>query len=184
MPFKRLLILILALMLPLCAYAEEENPLTFNQSTIAHVVCPEGYAVQADEAISGTDPEYYLMPTDAESPVRFLYYTTGSGDSQALAEAAQQNFMVFYDEFASDEIGEITLAGRTCLCLSYTCTYPAEDGTTPVYEQSAICYFPVQDDTFVACILSLSFDSADDYLSEEEFGESLELMASAVEWME
>lgn len=192
MRIQRLLILILALSLPLSALAEEQCPLIVNLGssespdlrTVAQVVSPEGYAPLEDASPTGSEPEYYLVPNDAESPVRFLYYTTGCGDSRALAEAARENYALFYDEFDSGEIAEITLSGRACLCLAYTCAYPGRDGATPVYEQSAICYFPAGENAFVACILSLSFDSPDDYLSEAAFAESLEQMASAVQWME
>lgn len=134
---------------------------------VARVVQPEGYALSEDSDVDGEEPEYYFEPESDESPVRFLYYTTGYGDSQSVAEAAIAAYTTFYDEFASSEVAERTLADRTFLCFDYTAAYPNAEETAMVYEQSAVCYFPVGGDAFVVCIVSLSFDGADAYLDAE-----------------
>lgn len=134
---------------------------------VARVVQPEGYALSEDSDVDGEEPEYYFEPESDESPVRFLYYTTGYGDSQSVAEAAIAAYMTFYDEFASSEVAERTLADRTFLCFDYTAAYPNAEETAMVYEQSAVCYFPVGGDAFVVCIVSLAFDDADAYLDAE-----------------
>ena len=134
---------------------------------VARVVQPEGYALSEDSDVDGEEPEYYFEPESDESPVRFLYYTTGYGDSQSVAEAAIAAYTTFYDEFASSEVAERTLADRTFLSFDYTAAYPNAEETAMVYEQSAVCYFPVGGDAFVVCIVSLSFDGADAYLDAE-----------------
>lgn len=134
---------------------------------VARVVQPEGYALSEDSDVDGEEPEYYFEPESDESPVRFLYYTTGYGDSQSVAEAAIAAYTTFYDEFASSEVAERTLADRTFLCFDYTAAYPNAEETAMVYEQSAVCYFPVGGDAFVVCIVSLSFDGSDAYLDAE-----------------
>ncbi len=140
---------------------------------VARVVQPEGYTLSEDYALSEEsdvddgEPEYYFEPESDESPVRFLYYTTGYGDSQSFAEAAIAAYTTFYDEFASSEVAERTLADRTFLSFDYTAAYPNAEETAMVYEQSAVCYFPVGGDAFVVCIVSLSFDGADAYLDAE-----------------
>ena len=134
---------------------------------VARVVQPEGYALSEDSDVDGEEPEYYFEPESDESPVRFLYYTTGYGDSQSVAEAAIAAYTTFYDEFASSEVAERTLADRTFLSFDYTAAYPNAEETAMVYEQSAVCYFPVGEDAFVVCVVSLSFDGADAYLDAE-----------------
>ncbi|HIQ71484.1 MAG TPA: hypothetical protein IAB73_04655 [Candidatus Onthenecus intestinigallinarum] len=134
---------------------------------VARVVQPEGYALSEDSDVDGEEPEYYFEPESDESPVRFLYYTTGYGDSQSVAEAAIAAYTTFYDEFASSEVAERTLADRTFLSFDYTAAYPNAEETAMVYEQSAVCYFPVGGDAFVVCIVSLSFDGSDAYLDAE-----------------
>lgn len=134
---------------------------------VARVVQPEGYALSENSDVDGEEPEYYFEPESDESPVRFLYYTTGYGDSQSVAEAAIAAYTTFYDEFASSEVAERTLADRTFLCFDYTAAYPNAEETAMVYEQSAVCYFPVGGDAFVVCIVSLSFDGSDAYLDAE-----------------
>lgn len=134
---------------------------------VARVVQPEGYALSEDSDVDGEEPEYYFEPESDESPVRFLYYTTGYGDSQSVAEAAIAAYTTFYDEFASSEVAERTLADRTFLSFDYTAAYLNAEGTAMVYEQSAVCYFPVGGDAFVVCIVSLAFDDADAYLDVE-----------------
>lgn len=134
---------------------------------VARVVQPEGYALSEDSDVDGEEPEYYFEPESDESPVRFLYYTTGYGDSQSVAEAAIAAYTTFYDEFASSEVAERTLADRTFLSFDYTAAYPNAEETAMVYEQSAVCYFPVGEDAFAVCIVSLSFDGADAYLDAE-----------------
>ena len=113
---------------------------------VARVVQPEGYALSEDSDVDGEEPEYYFEPESDESPVRFLYYTTGYGDSQSVAEAAIAAYTTFYDEFASSEVAERTLADRTFLSFDYTAAYPNAEETAMVYEQSAVCYFPVGGD--------------------------------------
>lgn len=134
---------------------------------VARVVQPEDYALSEDSDVDGEEPEYYFEPESDESPVRFLYYTTGYGDSQSVAEAAIAAYTTFYDEFASSEVAERTLADRTFLSFDYTAAYPNAEETAMVYEQSAVCYFPVGGDAFVVCVVSLSFDGADAYLDAE-----------------
>ena len=134
---------------------------------VARVVQPEGYALSEDSDVDGEEPEYYFEPESDESPVRFLYYTTGYGDSQSVAEAAIASHAMFYDEFASSEVAERTLADRTFLSFDYTVAYPNAEETAMVYEQSAVCYFPVGGDAFVVCVVSLSFDGSDAYLDAE-----------------
>lgn len=134
---------------------------------VARVVQPEGYALSEDSDVDGEEPEYYFEPESDESPVRFLYYTTGYGDSQSVAEAAIAAYTTFYDEFASSEVAERTLADRTFLCFDYTAAYLNAEGTAMVYEQSAVCYFPVGEDAFAVCIVSLAFDDADAYLDKD-----------------
>lgn len=134
---------------------------------VARVVQPEGYALSEDSDVDGEEPEYYFEPESDESPVRFLYYTTGYGDSKSVAEAAIAAYTTFYDEFASSEVAERTLADRTFLSFDYTAAYPNAEETAMVYEQSAVCYFPVGGDAFVVCIVSLSFDGSDAYLDAE-----------------
>lgn len=134
---------------------------------VARVVQPEGYALSEDSDVDGEEPEYYFEPESDESPVRFLYYTTGYGDSQSVAEAAIAAYTTFYDEFASSEVAERTLADRTFLSFDYTAAYPNAEETAMVYEQSAVCYFPVGGDAFVVCVVSLSFDGSDAYLDAE-----------------
>ncbi len=134
---------------------------------VARVVQPEGYTLSEDSDVDGEEPEYYFEPESDESPVRFLYYTTGYGDSKSVAEAAIAAYTTFYDEFASSEVAERTLADRTFLCFDYTAAYLNAEGTAMVYEQSAVCYFPVGGDAFVVCVVSLSFDGSDAYLDAE-----------------
>lgn len=134
---------------------------------VARVVQPEGYALSEDSDVDGEEPEYYFEPESDESPVRFLYYTTGYGDSQSVAEAAIAAYTTFYDEFASSEVAERTFADRTFLSFDYTAAYPNAEETAMVYEQSAVCYFPVGGDAFVVCVVSLSFDGSDAYLDAE-----------------
>lgn len=134
---------------------------------VARVVQPEGYALSEDSDVDGEEPEYYFEPESDESPVRFLYYTTGYGDSKSVAEAAIAAYTTFYDEFASSEVAERTLADRTFLCFDYTAAYLNAEGTAMVYEQSAVCYFPVGEDAFAVCIVSLAFDDADAYLDKD-----------------
>ena len=134
---------------------------------VARVVQPEGYTLSEDSDVDGEEPEYYFEPESDESSVRFLYYTTGYGDSKSVAEAAIAAYTTFYDEFASSEVAERTLADRTFLCFDYTAAYLNAEGTAMVYEQSAVCYFPVGEDAFAVCIVSLAFDDADAYLDKD-----------------
>lgn len=162
--------------------ANVTGPMAPEYATVAEVVAPEGYALL--EGISpnfaGAEPEYYFAPEDTGSPVRFLYYTTGYGDSRKLAENAIERYHTFYEVFEAGEIVNVNLAGKNCLSVTYTCSYPDQDGVTPVYEQSALCYFPVQESVFIACIASLSFDSAEEYLDAEAMNALLEQAAAAI----
>lgn len=190
---KRMLSILLALCLFACTAlaATGANPLIANLSgpaapeyqTVAEVAAPEGYALL--EGISpnfaGAEPEYYFAPEDAQSPVRFLYYTTGYGNSYTLAKNAVERYHTFYEVFEAGSIVTNTLADKECLSVVYTCSYAGQDGVTPVYEQSALCYFPVQDGVFIACIASLEFDSAEEYLGAEEMNAILEQAAAAIE---
>ena len=48
------------------------------------------------------------------------------------------------------------------------------------YEQSLIGYFPITDDCFAACIISLYADGAESYAAEEELTAYLETAAAAL----
>lgn len=190
---KRMVSILLVLCLMFCtASAEQSNyPLIANvagpeapeYAAVAEVIVPEGYA--SLDGISpnytGTEPEYYFIPEDADSPVRFLYYTTGSGNSRILAENAIERYYSFYDVFEAGEVTSTLLAGKECINVTYTCSYPGQDGVTPVYEQSSLCYFPITDHAFIACIVSLAVDSAEEYLDAEAMNALLEQAAAAIE---
>jgi len=188
------LMLVICMLLPAALAEAVQYPLLVKDAdaqavsyhTVAYIAETEGYALM--DGISpnsnGPEPEYYFAPADAESPVRFIYYTTGYGDCSALAEAAVKSYGAFYDDFAAGEITETTIAGKPCLTFSYTCSYRAQNGYTPVYEQSALCYFPVSEGTFIACILSLSFDSAEEYLDAEALNALVEQAAAAIQMAE
>ena len=168
-----LLILLLACVLPAsCALAESAYPLTADMTayggavgqTVASVQAPEGYALQESAPSGGADPEYYFVPVDPDRPVRFLYYTAGSGDPDTLASAALDSYAMFYDEFDYHAPVAETLAGLDTLRFDYTCAYPDRDGSAMVYEQTCVCYVTIREDRFVACICSLAFDDPAAYL--------------------
>lgn len=134
--------------------------------TVATVQPPEGFALQAPADPAAEEPEYYFVPTDEASPVRFYYYTAGQGQPEALAKAALESYAMFYEDFHAGDITDAPLDGRDCLRFSYSCAYPGRDGATPVYEQTAVCYLPLREDRFVAVIASLAFGSAKDRLTD------------------
>ena len=148
---------------------------------VAEVAVPEGFACPDGETAAGETPEYYLLPTDAGSDVRFLYYTTGRGDSRRLAEAALTSYSMLYDEFTAGEIQDGDFNGRSCLRFDYTCAYPNRAGDALVYEQTAVAYIPLDSDEFIACIVSLAFDDAKGYLSAEAMQERLASAMDAIE---
>lgn len=150
---------------------------------VAEISGLEGYSLL--EGITpnstGIEPELYYAPDDAENPVRFLYYTTGYGAPRTLANIAVRSYQNFYDQFTASEIIETTIGEKDCLTFSYTAEYPDVNETSTVYEQSAVCYFPANEDCFVACIISLAFDSSDEFLSAEELSEYTALAGNALQ---
>ena len=185
------LLLVLCMLLPAALAEAGAYPLLVKDAdakavsyhTVAYVSEIEGYALMGGITpnSNGPEPEYYFAPADAESPVRFIYYTTGYGDCSALAESAIKSYGAFYEEFTAGEITEGVIAEKDCLSFSYTCSYRGQNGYTPVYEQSALCYFPVGEGTFIACILSLGFDSAEEYLDAEALNALVEQAAAAIQ---
>ena len=153
-------------------------------SAVAEVTVPDGFACSSGDSSVGETPEYYLLPSDAGSDVRFLYYTTGRGDPQTLAEAALASYSMLYDEFSAGEIHHEETEGLTTLYFDYTCAYPTRTGDALIYEQTAIAYIPLGSDTFIACIASLAFDNSDDYLSTEAMREFLMFAMNAIELSE
>ena len=151
---------------------------------VAGVAVPEGFSCLSEESVAGETPEYYLVPTEAESNVRFLYYTTGRGDPQTLAKAALSSYGMLYDEFSAGEIRQEAFAERDCLYFDYTCAYPTRTGDAMVYEQTAVAYIPVDGDAFIACIASLAFDDPEDYFSGEEMHAFLMFAMQAIELCE
>ena len=147
---------------------------------IAEIQIPDGFVLA--DGVTGLNPELYYAPEDEESPLRFVYYTTGNGDCLALAHAAAENYSAFYDEFEPGEIEENSLGDRYCVQFAYTCAYPGPDGTSIVYEQTLLCYFPLEGDAFVAMILSQAFDAAEEYLSRDDLLTQSELFTSAIVW--
>lgn len=185
---KRILIcalaLLLAALLPACAASAAGSPLLAERdgalTEIAAVSPPAGYAEAPELAAPGDTPEYYFIPTE-KSPVRFLYYTTGSGDPAALAAAALESYAAFYEEFRPAAVREDRLAGRDCLRFDYTCAYPDADGKALVREQTAVAYVPLEGDAFIACIASLAFDEPDGFLTDDALTALLETALGAIE---
>ena len=136
-------------------------------ATVATIAAPEGFVSSPELSTTSDGTEYYFVPSDASSPVRFLYYTAGSGNPRALAEAALDSYGVFYDEFQAGGIREEELASQRCLRFDYTCAYPDRTGDHTVYEQTAVGYIFLDGGEFIACIVSLAFDDPSDYLAEE-----------------
>lgn len=188
------LLLIVFLVFSSMAYAEESSDghwLIANLSgeeadyqQVAEIICPEGFTPV--EGISangeGPEPELYFAPEDPESPVRFFYYTTGYGDCRSLAETALESYAYFYDDFIPSEIEETTVGDLACLRFSYTAAYPGEDESVLAYEQSAVCYFPIQENCFAACIVSLSFDSSEAFLDTEALQLLVDQACAALRW--
>ena len=160
-------------------YADDTPP-----RAVAEVAVPEGFACLPEEPPAGETPEYYFLPTDTDSHVRFLYYTTGRGDARRLAEAALSSYRMLYDEFDTGEIRSEDFAGRACLYFDYTCAYPSRAGDTFVYEQTAVAYIPLNSDEFIACIASLAFDDPAGYLSTSSMREFLDFAMSAIKLFE
>ena len=84
-------------------------------SAVAEVTVPDGFACSSGDSSAGETPEYYLLPSDAGSDVRFLYYTTGRGDPRALAESALSSYSMLYDEFTAGEIRDVDFRGTASL---------------------------------------------------------------------
>ena len=170
------------------AFGQQAGCLLYTDDTppreVAEVAVPEGFACLSEESSAGETPEYYFLPTDAGSHVRFLYYTTGRGDAHKLAEAAVSSYRMLYDEFDAGEIRSADFSGRACLYFDYTCAYPSRTGDTFVYEQTAVAYIPLNSDEFIACIASLAFDDPAGYLSAAAMREFLDFAMSAVKLSE
>ena len=135
---------------------------------VGYITPPEGYAAAPEMAAEAATPEYYFTPIAADSHVRFFYYTAGEGNPRSLAEAALASYRVFYDEFQAGDIREEELAGQQCLHFDYTCAYLDRSGEKTVYEQTAIGYVPLDDASFIACIVSLAFEDASGCLAAED----------------
>lgn len=189
---KRMVSILLTLcLLSFTAFAQSDTyPLIANvagpeapeYAAVAEVAAPEGY-VPLDGVspnYTGAEPEYYFVPEDSNSPVRFLYYTTGSGNGSKLAENAIERYHTFYEVFEAGEITSTFFAEKECINVTYTCSYAGQDGITPIYEQSSLCYFPITEHSFIACIVSLAFDSAEEYLNAEAMNALLEQAAAAI----
>lgn len=168
----------------LAAAQEGEYPLMVRADgelrPAAWAEAPEAFVPAPEYAAPGDTPEYYFVPADGEDPTRFFYYTTGSGDPVALAEAAISSYGMFYDEFRASGIREDELAGFRCTRFDYTCAYPDRTGASLVYEQTAVAYVPLEDGQFIACIASLAFDDPDAYRTGEALGELLARALGAV----
>ena len=167
------LLLVMAMMTASGLAQGKDYPL--KTSVEAYVTPPEGYVAAPEMAM---EDEYYFIPGAQGDPVRFIYYTTGEGDPQALAEAALESYASFYDEFAPGEILKDTLAGRDCLHFDYTCAYPDRSGAHMVYEQTAVAYVPLDEAQFIACIVSLAFDDPAGYC--DDLTDRLSLALSAI----
>lgn len=148
---------------------------------VASVRAPEGFIPAPDMAVPGDTPEYYFIPEDDHSAVRFIYYTAGSGDPDALAKAALASYTAFYDDFQAGEPEAFTVGDRTGLRFDYTCAYPDRSGEHRVYEQTSVAYITVDEGVFVACVVSLGFGAAEDYLAKEaltaQLGQALNAIA-------
>lgn len=185
----KLLALLLALLCLAGAALAEDCPLIADMGadgakdlrTVATVRTPEGFALQAPADPAAEEPEYYFVPTDEGSNVRFYYYTAGSGSPEALAKAALESYAMFYDEFQPGEVTDAPLDGRACLRFSYACAYPDRSGASLVHEQDAVCYLPLREDRFVAVIASLAFGDGQDLLSPEALDAELTRALAAVE---
>ena len=144
------------------AFAEDLPLLAGEDRRVAVTVsAAEGLMLAPEMAVAGDTPEYYFIPEDGAGPLRFVYYTTGSGDPMALAKAALGSYAMLYDSFSAGGIREDPVAGRTCLHFDYACSYPDRSGARQIHEQTAVAYLPLSGDQFVACIVSLAFDDPD-----------------------
>lgn len=187
---KRILLLVLAALLMMsAAYADPKYELVANLGTaeaaeymaVAEIDVPDGYSyIEGVMPNSVYEPEYYFIPDDSESGVRFMYFTTGFGDHHRLARLAAESYAGFYEVYEAGEIVEGEHAGKESLSFTYTCSYAGPDGITPVYEQSALCYFPVKNNGFIACIISFIFDSESEYLDAETIDAYIEQAAAAI----
>ena len=179
---------LLLVLFTLPAFGQQAGCLLYTDDTppreVAEVTVPEGFTRSPEESHVGGTSEYYFLPTDADSHVRFLYYTTGQGDPHRLAEAALASYNVLYDEFEAGEIHSKDFADRACLYFDYTCAYPSRAGDTFVYEQTAVAYIPLNSDEFIACIASLAFDDPAGYLSDTAMREFLDFAMNAVKLTE
>lgn len=146
-------------------------------SKVGEVGQPEGFARLEGVTPNGAEPEIYFAPEDEESPIRFFYYTTGYGKPDELAEAARGTFPVYYDDCVVSELQSARFGEKDCTFFHYTCSYPDQEGNF-AYEQSLIAYFPITDECFAACIISLYADNAESYLAEEQLIAYLEAAAT------
>ena len=182
---KRMAILVLALLAAIPVVRAESCPLLDGAgNTVATVGEMEGLAAAPELSASSDTPEYYFVPVDKASPIRFVYYTTGAGDPMALAQAALSSYSMLYDEFSAGEILQEAVADRDCLRFRYTCAYPDRSGAQMVYEQTAVAYLPLSGESFIACILSLAFDDAESYWSAEALDDRLETALGAIQMAE
>lgn len=188
---KRILSIVLVMLLMMsAAYADAEYELVANLGsaeaaeyvTVAEIDVPEGYVyVEGVTPNSVYEPEYYFIPEVPENGVRFMYFTTGFGDYRRLAKLAAESYAGFYEVYEAGEIVEGEYAGKESLTFTYTCSYAGPDGVTPVYEQSALCYFPIKNNGFIACIISFGFGSESEYLDAATIDTYIEQAAAAIQ---
>jgi len=189
---KRLISILMVILLTVApsAFAESEEyllaadvNLSGNLRTVAEVLLPEEY-VYMESTPLGNEPEYYFFSSDPDSPVRFFYYTTGYGKARNMAENAAGNYVSFYTDCEVGEIFETEFNGNSFLGFTYIAGYPNEDNSATVWEQSTVCYCPINDSAFVACIVSLDFDSREECLDAEALEDYLRTACEAIAFVE
>lgn len=148
---------------------------------LAEISVPDGFYRRQDTNKSNQETDFWFYPEDESTgTVNFVYF---SGSTEKYHEIPNDTSAMVSAYNESCEVSEVfngPIGGKDAYYYYYSASNTNQETGVVEYSQSFNCYFQGPRDSTIVMLLTVSGDSEDIYLSEEELLAQAEIFAACI----
>ena len=148
---------------------------------LAEISLPDGFYRRQDTNKSDQETDFWFYPEDeAASSLDFVYFSGTNGRYDEVPTQTLSMITAYNETCDLSEVQNATFAGMDAYYYYYNASNTDQETGLVNYSQSFNCYFQGPRNTTIVMLLSVSGDSEEIYLPEEELLAQAELFASCI----
>ena len=148
---------------------------------LAEISLPDGFYRRQDTNKSDQETDFWFYPEDeAASSLDFVYFSGTNGRYDEVPTQTSSMITAYNETCDLSEVQNATFAGMDAYYYYYNASNTDQETGVVNYSQSFNCYFQGPRNTTIVMLLSVSGDSEEIYLPEEELLAQAELFASCI----